>query len=96
MANRPSFCPDHTCTPLTSLDMREDVTGTCIGKMAQPIGHSGVLNDKQWCIMSGKLSQLQVNNEDFEFFIYQMAMAAKRDGTPLKFWMVKQELEAQP
>ena len=90
MADRPPWCPDTSCIPLTALSgIDEDKTGTCIGKMESPINHGGVENDKQWCINSGGLSQLQVNNEDFEFFIYQMVVAAKRDGIPLKLWLLK-------
>lgn len=92
MAARPSWCPNPTCTPMTSLgSISDEKAGSCIGKLAQPADHGSLkgINDKQWCVLSGRLAQIQLNNEDMEFFIYQMASAAKTDGKPLTFWMAK-------
>lgn len=91
MSKRPSFCPDQSCSPLTTLDDTNDRTGTCIGKLSAPTDHGDLkgVNDKRWCIMSGSLSQLMVNDDDFEFFILQMGQAAKADGKPLRFWALK-------
>ena len=91
LPRRPDWCPDYTCQPLTSLwDTDDERTGTCIGKMeaAQDHGSLKSINDKRWCVHSGSLRQLMVNNDDFEFFIYQMTIAAQRDGKPLKLWML--------
>lgn len=92
MADRPDWCPDKKCKPLTSAASTDaEKTGSCMGKLAQPTDHgrSKAINDKSWCVMSGNLSRLMVNNDDFEFFIYQMAMACKFDGLPLTFTFLK-------
>lgn len=89
MSKRNDWCPNQDCTPLTTLLGEE---GSCIGKLPKATDHGELkgINDKRWCIRSeGTISNIMLNNEDMEFFIYQMGCAAKADGQSLKFWALK-------
>ena len=92
---RPYWCPDQMCTPLSCFNVTGDGTETgnasCIGKLLKPIDHGNLrrVNDLSWCMLSEGKSQWFINQEDCISFVILIAVALKRAGKPLPKWLIE-------